>query len=182
MPPPWTPAAWIEASRFAAQAHAGQTVPGTDLPYLLHVTTVAQEVAVAIAIEGGDGDLAVRCALLHDTIEDCGVAHGALVDAFGAAVADGVAALSKTDGPTKQARMADSLRRIRQQPKEVWMVKLADRITNLQPAPAHWTAEKRIAYHAEAGEILAQLGEASPHLSGRLQAMRAGYLSDQGGR
>jgi (p)ppGpp synthase/HD superfamily hydrolase len=176
MTPPWSPDAWIDAARFAAEAHRSQRVPGTELPYLLHVTTVAQEVAGAIAIEGGDGDLAIRCALLHDTIEDCGVSRGAIAARFGEAVASGVAALSKVDGPTKEARMLDSLRRIAEQPEEIWMVKLADRITNLQPPPGHWTAQKCAAYHAEAGLILDRLGAASPWLSGRLQAKRAAYL------
>jgi (p)ppGpp synthase/HD superfamily hydrolase len=175
MTPPWSTEAWLAASHFAACSHRDQLVPGTDLPYLLHVTSVAQEVAAAIAVDGGDGDLAVQCALLHDTIEDCGVQHQVLADRFGAAVADGVAALSKQDGPSKEARMADSLRRIKLQPREVWMVKLADRITNLQPPPAHWTAEKCAFYRDEAGRILGELGAASPHLSGRMQQKIADY-------
>jgi hypothetical protein len=32
-------------------------------------------------------------------------------------------------------------------------VVLADRITNLEPAPPHWTAEKRVKYRAEAQQI-----------------------------
>ncbi len=53
------------------------------------------------------------------------------------------------------------------------MVKLADRIVNLQPPPGHWTREKRAASLDEAGLILARLGEASQSLAGRLgQKMR----------
>lgn len=180
MAAPWTSDLWLDAAAFAARAHAGQTVPGTDLPYLLHVTSVAQEVAGAIAVEGGDGDLAVVCALLHDTLEDCDVTEAELAARFGDAVAAGVAALSKRDGPTKEERMADSLRRIRQQPPEVWMVKLADRVTNLQPPPAHWPPQKCRAYRAQAGVILEQLGAASPHLSGRMQAKMAAYAAYTG--
>lgn len=173
---PWSPEAWLAASRFAADAHRGQLAPGTDLPYLLHVTSVAQEVARAIVLEGGDGDLAVQCALLHDTMEDCGVTHGELAERFGRPVADGVAALTKRDGPTKEARMADSLSRIQRQPSEVWMVKLADRVTNLQPPPPHWTPQKCARYREEAARILDALGSASPHLSGRLQSMMEAYM------
>ena len=173
---PWSPEAWLAASRFAADAHRGQLVPGTDVPYLLHVTSVAQEVAVAIAQEGGDGDLAVQCALLHDTMEDCGIARADLLSCFGVKVADGVAALTKRDGPSKEERMVDSLARILLQPREVWMVKLADRVTNLQPPPPHWTAQKCARYRAEAGLIGSTLGAASPCLSGRLQAMMEAYM------
>jgi len=151
-------------------------VPGTKLPYLLHVTTVAQEVAVALGVEPGhDGDLAICCALLHDTVEDCGVTVEELRGIFGPAVAAGVAALSKDPSLDKSAAMVDSLDRIRRQPQEVWMVKLADRITNLQPAPAHWDSERRRAYRDEARVILDELGEASPWLAARLRAKIEGY-------
>ena len=65
--------------------------------------------------------------------------------------------------------MADSLARIHEQPREVWMVKLADRIANLQPAPAHWSSEGKQRYREQASEILASLGEASDFLSTRLR-------------
>jgi (p)ppGpp synthase/HD superfamily hydrolase len=48
------------------------------------------------------------------------------------------------------------------------MVKLADRITNLQPPPEHWDAEKVERYRAEGKLILNELGDASPFLSKRL--------------
>ena len=41
MPSQWHPHAYIEALHFAAAAHAGQTMPNGDLPYLVHVVTVA---------------------------------------------------------------------------------------------------------------------------------------------
>ena len=65
--------------------------------------------------------------------------------------------------------MADSLARIKEQPKEIWMVKLADRITNLQPPPGHWDSERIERYREEGTEILNVLGEASPYLAERLR-------------
>jgi GTP diphosphokinase / guanosine-3',5'-bis(diphosphate) 3'-diphosphatase len=73
--------------------------------------------------------------------------------------------------------MADSLRRIKLQPREVWLVKLADRIVNLQPPPEHWQADKIAAYRAEARVILAALGEASPLLAARLAEKIEAYGS-----
>lgn len=172
----WDPDAYLDALRFAADRHAGQRVPGTDLPYVVHVVAVAAEVMGALARERFvDPDLAVQCALLHDTIEDCGVAHADLAARFGGAVADGVAALSKDPARPKAERMADSLRRIRAQPPEVWIVKLADRITNLAPPPAAWPPAKRAAYRDEAGEILRALAPASLHLADRLAARITRY-------
>ena len=46
------------------------------------------------------------------------------------AIGDGILALSKDKTLDKPLQFADNLRRIRQQPQEVWIVKLADRVTN----------------------------------------------------
>jgi (p)ppGpp synthase/HD superfamily hydrolase len=64
--------------------------------------------------------------------------------------------------------MRDSLARIAQQPREIAIVKLADRITNLQPPPEPWTCDKRVAYREQAREILAALGAACVPLARRL--------------
>jgi (p)ppGpp synthase/HD superfamily hydrolase len=71
--------------------------------------------------------------------------------------------------------MADSLRRIRLQPIEVWAVKLADRIANLAPPPPHWTTAKIAAYRAEAQAILEALGDAHEPLATRLASRIADY-------
>lgn len=178
----WSPDAWLDAWRFAAAAHQGQRVPGTELPYVVHVGAVAMEVANAIARRASleasvsDPDLAIQCALLHDVVEDAGVKVDELADRFGQSVADGVAALSKNpDVGDKPAQMRDSLARIREQPREVWMVKLADRITNLQPPPRYWKTDKIRRYRDEAMDIRAQLGEACPTLDSRLLAKIEAY-------
>ncbi|MEM7017101.1 MAG: HD domain-containing protein [Pseudomonadota bacterium] len=168
----WSQTYYLRAWQFAAEAHQGQTVPGTALPYIVHIASVAMEVMTAISqseVER-DADLAVQCALLHDTLEDTSISRTQLADVFGEAVTAGVTALSKNpDIPDKRSRMRDSLTRIRQQSQEIWMVKLADRITNLQPPPAHWNADKIQNYRDEASEILISLGEADDYLATRLQ-------------
>jgi (p)ppGpp synthase/HD superfamily hydrolase len=168
---------YLAALHFAADRHRGQLVPGGERPYVVHVTSVAMEVIAALA-DARDPDLAVACALLHDTIEDTATTYDEVAAAFGASVADGVRALSKSAEVPKADRMADSLRRIRMQPREVWMVKLADRITNLQPAPPAWSTEKKRAYRDEAIAIADALGEASPLLHARIRTKIAGYASE----
>lgn len=173
---PWSQERYIKALLFAANAHNGQKVPGTELPYLTHLTMVSMEVTAALAVEAGlDGNLAIQCALLHDVLEDTAVVYDSLKELFGQAVADGVQSLTKHDGLPKHEKMADSLARIRQQPKEVWMVKLADRITNLQPPPRHWTTEKMQSYQQEAQQIYDALHGASLFLATRLQQKIEGY-------
>jgi (p)ppGpp synthase/HD superfamily hydrolase len=49
------------------------------------------------------------------------------------------------------------------------MVKLADRITNLQPLPKHWDKEKIKQYKEEANLIHNNLVEANQLLANRLQ-------------
>jgi len=165
----WSQDAYTTAYRFAAEAHRGQTYPGTDLPYLMHLSFVTMEIMAALAVEPEhDGNLAIQCALLHDTIEDTDVTYEQVAQAFGTLVAQGVLALSKDPNVTKTEKMQDSLDRIRQQPPEVWMVKLADRITNLSAPPDYWSRDKIVAYREEAIEIHRALHAASPYLDARL--------------
>ena len=172
----WSQEAYLKAFRFAAGAHRGQLVPGTEYPYVVHTGMVAMEVMAALVIEEGlDGNLAVQCALLHDVIEDTGTTFEQVGTAFGLEVADGVLALSKKKSLPAPQRLADSLGRIQERPREVWMVKLADRITNLQPPPAHWTQSKIASYRREAAEILERLGAASGLLAERLAAQIGRY-------
>lgn len=170
----YTPDRYVAALEFAATRHADQLVPGTKFPYLVHVTSVTCELIAALGPEH-DADLAVQCALLHDTIEDTRTSYDDVATAFGKAVADGVQALSKDPALPKEAAMADSLRRIKLQPREVWMVKLADRITNLSEPPAYWTADKRRRYRAEALVIADALGGANAILDNRIRARAAAY-------
>jgi guanosine-3',5'-bis(diphosphate) 3'-pyrophosphohydrolase len=169
----WNQDLVLSAWNFASKVHKDQRVPGTEIAYINHIGTVAMEVMAAISEHpsGTDNpDLAVLCALLHDTIEDTNTSFETVAELFGDEVARGVLSLSKNNTlPTKKEQMADSLARIKAQPKEVWMVKLADRITNLQPPPAHWTKEKSKAYREEAKAILETLGPANLILAQRLQ-------------
>jgi (p)ppGpp synthase/HD superfamily hydrolase len=170
------PERYVAALRFAAERHNTQRVPDSEYPYIVHVVSVAAETIAALA-PGIDATLAVSCALLHDTIEDTATTYDEVVTRFGGAVADGVRALSKDSSLPKADQMADSLRRIRDQPREVWMVKLADRITNLDTPPRSWTTDKRRRYRDEAIAIVDALGAASPVLEARLRARIAAYAA-----
>jgi (p)ppGpp synthase/HD superfamily hydrolase len=64
--------------------------------------------------------------------------------------------------------MPECLGRIRLQRREIWMVKMADRVTNLQPPPRHWKPNRIRDYHRESGVILEALADASPFLAERL--------------
>lgn len=171
----WNQDLFKRALDFAAQAHGVQQVPGSGFPYVVHVTKVAAEVLHACHDSAFDVDLAMVCALLHDTIEDAGVTPARLAAEFGAEVAEGVQALTKNAELPKDLRMRDSLDRIAKSRKEVWLVKLADRITNLEPPPPKWSVDKRRAYLDEAHQILNALRGASPALEVRLEEKAREY-------
>ncbi len=168
--PLWSQDLYLNALIFAARAHQGQLFPGTKLPYVVHLNMVCMEVMAALPCSPeADGDLAVLCALLHDTLEDTQTLYRDIREQFGTPVADGVLALTKDLSLPKAAQMKDSLHRIRLQPVEVWMVKLADRISNLQTPPRFWTAEKVERYREEALVIHDTLQSASSFLARRLR-------------
>ena len=167
-----------EAIKFATAKHQekGQKVKGTKLPYVVHLSNVAMEILVA-ASRTRDFDLifAVQLALLHDTIEDTETTFDEIKDLFGEDIAKGVLALSKNEELLKDKQVPDSLRRIKELRKEVWAVKLADRITNLQPAPPEWSDQKRIEYIRDANMILDELRDGNRYLSKRLEAKISEY-------
>jgi (p)ppGpp synthase/HD superfamily hydrolase len=183
----YDPDRYVRLLRFAARRHAGQAMPhgadGVEYPYLVHVISVTAEIIAILPHDQIDADLAIGCALLHDSIEDTAKTSEAkqeladeIAREFGEPIRDGVLALTKRDSMAdgtplpKADRMVDSLRRIREEPYAVWAVKLADRITNLAPPPAHWDKPKCAAYRAEAQAILESLGEACEPLAARLRA------------
>jgi (p)ppGpp synthase/HD superfamily hydrolase len=90
-------------------------------------------------------------------------------------VADGVSALTKDRSLPKAEQLQDSLRRIVGCPKEIWMVKMADRITNLLPPPSTWPPDKIAAYHRDARVIHATLRDANRELAARLDEKIGGY-------
>lgn len=98
---------------YARIAHAAQVRKGTTIPYITHLLGVA-----TLVIEfGGSEDQAIA-GLLHDTIEDCGEAHEAMIRAqFGDVVADIVRACTdgtaegKSAHATPEAKRADWVRR-----------------------------------------------------------------------
>ncbi|UKN03603.1 HD domain-containing protein [Paracrocinitomix mangrovi] len=160
-----------KAMRYAGEKHAHQTVPGTKANYLLHISNVTMEVIIAHKMDPCfDLGFAVEMAILHDTIEDTDASWEEIREIFGEGVADGVQALTKNQTiESKSEQLVDSLNRIKQLDKEVGLVKLADRITNLQAPPNEWSNEKITKYQVEATLILHELNESNVYLSARLQ-------------
>lgn len=163
--------------KFAGEKHKDQKVPGTESNYLLHISNVAMEVIFAYQ-ENDDFDInyAIQLAILHDTLEDTETETSELSEKFGEKVALGVEALTKNENlASKEERMLDSLNRINGLQKEVGIVKLADRITNLQEPPKHWGIDKIQNYLDEAKLISEMLNNKNKYLNNRLETKITEY-------
>ncbi|HMV78190.1 MAG TPA: HD domain-containing protein [Leptospiraceae bacterium] len=170
--------AYQKAIAFAGIAHKDQKIPGSDVSYVVHLANVAMEVLFAYS-ESMDFDLetALQSALLHDTLEDTDISFEDLQKNFGGKVAECVHSLTKNMNLPKEDRMKDSLNRILKQGRDACIVKLADRITNLQIPPSYWSNEKKKQYLAEAELILNMLQNTHSYLENRLRARIKIYLN-----
>ena len=179
----WSIDKYNNAMLFAGRWHKKQFMPGSDVPYLLHLAQVSQcALRGALTDPKVDIDLVMQAAILHDVLEDTNCTYQELVSKFGSHVAEGVSSLSKRteiEGRrlSKSEQMDDSLVRILAQPKEIAMVKLADRSCNLRQPPHHWFHRDRKieGYRAEAQKICDALGDSNLFLKNLLQQRIQNY-------
>jgi predicted nucleic acid-binding protein len=168
---------------FALKAHGEQKTP-EGLPYAFHIVSVANEIINSLFmhhISYDEANVAIACALLHDVNEDTQekVSRYDISMPSEDIVISGVIALTKDETlPSKQKQMIDSLKRLKFEPKCVQMVKLADRITNLAPAPLFWNKTKRKSYVEEAKLIYKALKNSNPYLAQKLQNKIDNYNVD----
>lgn len=126
--PATDPTLLLNAISFAARAHQGQFRNDGQTPYASHPFRVF---TVLSRVFGVDDLETLAAAVLHDTIEDTTTDHDALSEAFGARVADFVAALSKDKRLPEERRERDYHDGLAAAPTEVQLCKLADVYDNL---------------------------------------------------
>lgn len=114
---------FTRAVDYARIAHAAQVRKGTRIPYITHLLAVA-----TLVIEHGGSEDQAIAGLLHDTIEDCGHAHEAMIRAqFGDAVADIVVACTDGTAEGKSTLVdAEAKRRDWTQRKLAYLAHLAE--------------------------------------------------------
>ena len=160
---------------FAAEYHDQQKMPN-GLPYIIHLSNVAMEVFMAHKQKPDFNlKLAIQLALLHDVLEDTALSFKSLKADFGNVVAEGVLALTKDSTLDKKDQMDDSLSRILDLGREVTIVKLCDRITNLQRPPKKWDNAKIKKYHLQALKIADSLQGKNEYLDKRIQEKILNY-------
>ncbi len=174
----WNGDLFYKTIEFAQKKHEGQKIMLSQMPYIGHVFEVFGE-CVSGCLEDNaniNWDYLMQVALLHDTLEDTNCTYNELCITFNKEIADGVSALTKNTDLPYNLRIQDSLRRIKLCKPEIALIKLADRIVNLQEKPIQWDNNKLINYKQDAELILEEIGYVSKTLSYRLQQKIENYL------
>jgi (p)ppGpp synthase/HD superfamily hydrolase len=119
------------ALEYATFAHHGQVRKFTGEPYIGHPVAVAALTKKALEFYGYDKDiviLAMKCALLHDVVEDTKVSIEDIQSSFGDKVAQGVWFLTDPDKfvGNRATRKALTRARLACAPKYIKLVKIAD--------------------------------------------------------
>lgn len=129
-----------DARSFAVVAHAGQLYGGE--PYETHLAAV-----VEILCDLGYDEVYQQAGCLHDVVDDTLVPLSEIRKRFGEAVADLVDAVTGL-GPTRQLRNAHIHAGLRNCPSAA-VLKLGDRIANVEAAPAGSVYRTRYLREAE---------------------------------
>ena len=131
------------AYQFSMKAHGSQLRKSGEV-YFAHPVEVASILA-EMKLDGAS----IATALLHDVVEDTLATHDEIERDFGAEVArlvDGVTKLSQIEMPEGAKPQAENWRKLflaMSNDIRVLLVKLADRLHNMQTLAAHGDAEKR---------------------------------------
>jgi (p)ppGpp synthase/HD superfamily hydrolase len=142
----------LRAASFAAEAHKGQVRKYTGQKYIVHPIEVMNIVASV-----PHTDAMLCAALLHDTVEDCGVTLEQIKELFGPEVEDLVFWL--TDPPKGESGMNRAVRkelsrqRLEIAPPEAQTIKLADLISNTASIVKH-DPDFAVVYLREKAELL----------------------------
>lgn len=163
-PPHWDAWPWSglqsshRALRIATEAHH-QQLRKDGSPFLLHPLGVWQNL---VQVELADPHV-LGLALVHDVLEErpleAAYFEQRIANELGTDTARHVRWLSDKPGRSTERRKQDQLRKLRHAPWPVRVVKLADRLTNLQSGPAPgWSATKTQAYATHSLALLEALG------------------------
>jgi guanosine-3',5'-bis(diphosphate) 3'-pyrophosphohydrolase len=141
-----------KALEFAAMKHEGQTRAGGK-PYVLHPVSVANSV---LAFKKSKNlDALINAALLHDTVEDTETTYEELERLFGGLTASLVKELTtdkeKADEIGKDKYLAQKMAGMS---SYALVIKLADRLDNVQDIATAKTPEWRARYKKETEDIL----------------------------
>lgn len=116
-----------EAAAFATECHKGAVRKGTDIPYITHPMEVMQILSSVDA----DNNLLIA-GLLHDAVEDAGVAVETIKEKYGADVAQLVARHSEDKNKTWYARKLKTVRDLPDEDIRSKLLTLGDKLSNIR--------------------------------------------------
>jgi (p)ppGpp synthase/HD superfamily hydrolase len=150
-----------EATAFAERWHGSQTRPAGE-PYLEHLLEATRVLVEAVGVT--DPDI-LRAAVLHDVVEDTPCTLEEVRERFGDRVAtlvDWVTKPPRSEGESREEARAAYLERLRNAPEDAVLVKLADRLSNVQRLDTHPRPEKSRDYYVETVRFVLPLAERNP--------------------
>jgi GTP diphosphokinase / guanosine-3',5'-bis(diphosphate) 3'-diphosphatase len=163
----------VRAAQFAAHKHSDQRRKDAKAsPYINHPLKLAE---ILVTTGGVKDAVTLAAALLHDTIEDTQTDAEELRGKFGDAVASVVEEVTDVKWLQKGSRKRLQVMRAGRSSKRAKLVKLADKIANLEnilaSPPADWSLERKQQYFDWAKSVVDQVGAASPALLRRFRQL-----------
>jgi (p)ppGpp synthase/HD superfamily hydrolase len=173
----------MRAASFAAKKHSGQKRKGSDgEPYINHPLEVAN---LLVNIGGVDDADVVVAALLHDTVEDCGVSYEEIAENFTSAVADYVREVTDDKSLPKAERKRLQVEHAPHLSYGAKQIKLADKISNIRDVTDHppedWDLQRRREYVEWGESVVAGLRGANPAMEALFDELVARSRSELSG-
>ena len=156
----------IKALMFAAHKHRDQRRKDIDAsPYINHPISLVD----VLYREGGVDDVVVIVgALLHDTIEDTDTTPAELTAEFGSEISSVVLEVTDDTSLDRATRKQMQIERAAQVSDKAKLIKLADKICNLQDMltqpPASWDLDRKQEYFDWAKQVVNQIRGTNPKL------------------
>ncbi|MEU5883220.1 HD domain-containing protein [Spirillospora sp. NPDC047279] len=166
----------VERAVIAARRWHGDQLRPTGVPYLEHLLEALEVLVRGAGVTSPDLLAAV---VLHDVVEDTAATARDVEDEFGPVVAELVDWVTKPPaaGEGRQAKRAAKsayLRRLGEAPREAKVVKLADRVSNVQRLH-QMPPDFQRRYYAETITYVLPLAAAEPWFENWYREWRAEY-------
>ena len=152
----------IKAHQIAAIAHSSQRRKSDNSPYVNHLIDV-QYLLLNLANVYDEDILIVG--ILHDVIEDTDVNKNVLLQEFGSRITRLVAALTDDKSLTLEQRRIHILKKLKNAPRSIKLVKLADICSNAAAIPQHWDDNRIREYFIWLDAVVALCKDLSPELA-----------------
>lgn len=162
----------FNALTFSAEAHKRQRRKDSEAtPYINHPI----EVANLLVACGVTDPITLAAALLHDTVEDCGVTRAQLASRFGEEVANTVMEVTDDKSLPKLRRKRLQITQTRFKSERARQIKLSDKTCNLRDVasnpPKDWDLARRSKYFEHSAAVVNTIRHTSPTLAAQFDAV-----------